>query len=426
MKAACEKLYFFLILCSASGAVSRVFGGFHPMQAGGTNTTAISSGDSDPILFLFSAAIAVATILLSFSSAPSIVATLSRLPTLSILYGFAAASLLWSDDRTTTIRGCVYLGLYLVSAVYLSLRFDNTEILEFIGNTFALLAVASLAGQFLLAPTSDPAPGWTGVFPQKNDLGAAMAIGVSALLVVRKRWTLVRIASLLLCAVLLLLSQSFTSVMATASVVAVMFYLRLQGHMRMFFLTGVTGLSVTLAIALPDLSSIFTGTTGKDLTFTGRTIIWELVMKKILERPLLGYGYGAFWSTQADSINQFTTWKPGQAHNGYLDICLNLGVVGLLTILALVVDGLRRGHRLRGLYQNNAGVWMLVAALLLLIRDFAEASFLDLSITWFVLLVTYLSSWQTEVALHTAAEHAYTHADMQILEVTTEQDCAAA
>ena len=399
MKLAAEKFYFFLILCSVSGAISRVFGGFHAPQAGGMSTTAFSGGDSDPVLFLFSAAIAAATLFVAFGKAPSIVATLTRLPALSALYAFAAISILWSDDRTSTVRGCTYLGLYLISAVCLSMRFDNEEIIRYVGNTIAILALASIAGQFLLAPTSDPAPGWTGIFPQKNDLGAVMAIGFAALLVTRRQWTVLRVVSVVLCAVMLVLSQSFTSILAAASVVATIVFLRFNGHLRALFLTTVVGSGMILAVALTDLSSVFTSTTGKDLTFTGRTLIWDLVIKKIAEHPLLGYGYGAFWSTQSETINQFSTWKPGQAHNGYLDICLNLGVVGLLLTLALIIDGIRRAHNLRKFYRHNAGVWMLIVAVLLLGRDFAEASFLDLSITWFVLLLTYLSTWRTEVAL---------------------------
>ena len=416
MKPAFEKVYFFLVLCSASGAINRVFGGFHAIQAGGSNTTAISSGDSDPILFLFSAAIAAATLLVAFNKTPSILASLSRLPALTSLYGFAILSFLWTEDRTTTVRGCAYLGVYLISAVYLALRFHNTEIIDFLGNTIAMLALASVAGQFLLAPTSDIAPGWTGVFPQKNDLGGAMAIGVAALLVSRKRWTAVRVISLGLCAAMLVLSQSFTSILAAACVAAVMIYLRFTSHLRALFVIIVSGVSALLAIALSDLSTAFTSTTGKDMTFTGRTLIWDLVIKKIAERPLLGYGYGAFWSTQSDTINQFSTWKPGQAHNGYLEICLNLGLTGFLLILALVIDGLRRGHILRKFYMNNAGVWMLAAGVLVLVRNFAEASFMDLSITWFVLLVTYLSTWRTEMALHELNQEAFVHpSDMGML-----------
>jgi exopolysaccharide production protein ExoQ len=402
MKAALEKLYFFLILCSASGAISRIFGGSHAMQAGGTSTTALSGGDSDPVLFLFSAGIAVATCLLAFAKVPSIAAALARLPVLTALYTFAAVSVLWSDDRTSTIRGCAYLGLYLVSAAYLALRFDNEEIIRMVGNTAVLLALMSLAGEFLLPHPPDPAPGWTGVFSQKNDLGAAMAIGRAALIVSRRPWSIFRICSVALCSVMLVLSQAFTSVLAIAAVVFAIVYLRLTRQLRALFLITVVGSVTVLAIALPDQTSAFTNTTGKDLTLTGRTLIWDLVIKKITEHPILGYGYDGFWTTQAESINQFSTWKPGQAHNGYLDICLNIGVAGLLLTLAFLYDGLRRGSRLRKVYRHNAGVWILAACLLLIVRDFAEASFLDLSITWFVVLLTYFSTWRTEFGLTAA------------------------
>ena len=69
---------------------------------------------------------------------------------------------------------------------------------------------------------------------------------------------------------------------------------------------------------------------GKDPTLTGRTDIWGYVIPFIYQRPLLGWGYAAFWSTQdpaAWEIANALRWFSPQAHNGLLEILLSGGLV---------------------------------------------------------------------------------------------------
>jgi O-antigen ligase len=81
-----------------------------------------------------------------------------------------------------------------------------------------------------------------------------------------------------------------------------------------------------------------------DPTLTGRTEIWALVIERIAERPLLGYGWMAFWGAyEANPIAAdvpLTSWISGvflnSGHNGYLDMALEAGLIGLvLSILVM-------------------------------------------------------------------------------------------
>ena len=70
---------------------------------------------------------------------------------------------------------------------------------------------------------------------------------------------------------------------------------------------------------------------GKDPTLTGRTDIWGYVILDIYERPLLGWGYQAFWSTEnpaAYEISDALHWWVPQAHSGMLEILLSVGLTG--------------------------------------------------------------------------------------------------
>jgi O-antigen ligase len=70
---------------------------------------------------------------------------------------------------------------------------------------------------------------------------------------------------------------------------------------------------------------------GKDPTLTGRTLIWSHVMDNISEKPLLGWGYAAFWvpgNPAAAQIAGALNWTAPNAHNGLLEFWLDVGLVG--------------------------------------------------------------------------------------------------
>ena len=68
---------------------------------------------------------------------------------------------------------------------------------------------------------------------------------------------------------------------------------------------------------------------GRDPSLTGRTDLWEAVLP-MTPNPILGAGFESFWLGPRLAVlwEQFA-FKPNQAHNGYIDIYLNLGLVGL-------------------------------------------------------------------------------------------------
>ena len=83
---------------------------------------------------------------------------------------------------------------------------------------------------------------------------------------------------------------------------------------------------------------------GRNATLTGRTDIWVLVMRSIAKRPLLGYGYYAFWQGlkgESGNIIVAAHWFFGYAHNGVLEIWLQLGLVGTALFFVTLVQALR-------------------------------------------------------------------------------------
>ena len=81
---------------------------------------------------------------------------------------------------------------------------------------------------------------------------------------------------------------------------------------------------------------------GRDATFTGRTGLWETLLQEPIN-PLIGVGYASFWL--GERLERFwamyPTSPPIEAHNGYLEVYLNLGLIGVCLLAGVLWRGLR-------------------------------------------------------------------------------------
>jgi O-antigen ligase len=179
---------------------------------------------------------------------------------------------------------------------------------------------------------------WRGAFTDKNDLGmscgAALILGVYAF---RRRLGPRWLSAAVVAAFLVLLagSQSKTPIVVMmAALYAAMIVMALRrrsaaglvvGYVLLVFGLAAGGL---LSIGWQDALKAL----GRDPTFTNRTRIWELALEYIANRPWFGYGFGAFWREQSTDTQIFWTslgFKTPHAHNGWLELALGLGWVGV-------------------------------------------------------------------------------------------------
>ena len=117
---------------------------------------------------------------------------------------------------------------------------------------------------------------------------------------------------------------------------------------------------------------------GKDTTLTGRGDMWPYIFEMIGQKPILGYGYGAFWSgpdTPSFYIWQATGWTPPNSHNGFLDLWLQIGLIGLLIyiygFLAITVP--KSFYWLRTT-RTSEGFWPLVYMTYMLLANISETT----------------------------------------------------
>ncbi|HTY84380.1 MAG TPA: O-antigen ligase family protein [Silvibacterium sp.] len=124
---------------------------------------------------------------------------------------------------------------------------------------------------------------------------------------------------------------------------------------------------------------------GRNSTLTGRTELWRLCLT-LVRNPLVGEGYESFWL--GDRLERMWQYIPGvnQAHNGYLEIYLNLGWVGVILLVAFLIFGYRNITRAVGRHEPAANL-RLALFVVSCIANCTEAGFKMMHPMWFAMLV---------------------------------------
>ncbi|RAM53011.1 MAG: O-antigen ligase family protein [Hapalosiphonaceae cyanobacterium JJU2] len=272
--------------------------------------------------------------------------------TLICLIGVGVFSILWSESPADTVEQVRALVRSTLLGIYLASRYTPREqinLLSWVGgiSIFFCLIVGFVAPSIGTHVINDVVS-WRGIYAHKQHMGRFMGFIASIFLINIldkrcNRW--LALTLLLLSLILIVLSNSKTGlIIFLYPVFAFPIYWIVKQRKNRFFilLIGVLILTIIASLILVNIESIIVNLLGKDIEFNGRTPLWILTIEKGLERPFLGYGYNAFWTTDAcyDVIRKTWLWAekidpktPFQAHNGFIDLFVQLGFVGLLLFI---------------------------------------------------------------------------------------------
>jgi exopolysaccharide production protein ExoQ len=245
---------------------------------------------------------------------------------------------------------------------------------------------------------------WHGITMGKNVLGSFASVYVVLWLhawLSKEAKVVPAFAGIALGVFILVMTRSATSVMSTVfAVIFMLIVLRSPGSLKRYmpYLVGLFA-TLTLVYALAVLRLVpgmeiflqpIVALTGKDLTFTGRTAIWDILNAHIRLRPLLGSGYGAYWAGPTPTSPSFEMitrlyFYPTEGHNGYLDVINDLGWIGGLCLLGYFINYMRQALAMMRFDRYQGGLY-----LTLLFRGFmADMSeshwFLSLSVEFIIM-----------------------------------------
>lgn len=319
------------------------------------------------------------------------------------LVGLAFVSSRWSLEPDVTVRRSIALGMTMLFALYLAAAWRGPVLLRMLCWAFLLMGVASLGIVFAwpeMGVHQDVNAGtWRGVWTEKNQTGMMMFTAILAALSLlvsgaRGRW--LPVATIAVSLVVLLGSQSKTSLLCLfvgAGLIVGFHALRKAGPIGAVVLVwlGVIGAGSAIAFFLLSPETLF-ALLGKDPTLTGRTEIWDSLLRRSAEQPWKGYGYAAFWgkeSMPANWVRLETDWAVPSAHQSWLEVLIQLGRIGVILVAAvyalaavltaarLPTLGVREGY-FGAAYLAAFGVLTLSESVMMLHHNFAWALFVAL------------------------------------------------
>jgi exopolysaccharide production protein ExoQ len=286
-------------------------------------------------------------------NARRVIAQALQMRMLTLLALFTICSALWSQDPfRSAYNGAFYL-IETLFAFYLVLRFDPEEILSIMMMAGVSISVLSLIMVFLFPrfgvnQSARDGLAWIGLFTDRTLTGKCMLYLLSPAIIFRRR----SLNNRHMIYILLMSIMVFMAHAATARVILLL-YIALMASMSVSRKFGrrssllIVGLVLAAGALIALVGAQFLprvlGALGRNATLSGRTEIWNLVVGSIAKRPLLGYGYYSFWQgLKGESANIIVGahWMFGYAHNGILEICLQLGLVGTALFFVTLVQAI--------------------------------------------------------------------------------------
>ena len=323
------------------------------------------------------------------------------------LIGVCALSSFWSLDPDTTARRVFALVATTIFGLYLASRYTLKEQLNLCAYMFGISAVMCFLfviflPQYGLGNDVDGA-GWRGIYPSKNVLGETFVLSAAifffqAMTNQENRW--VSWLGYVTSGVLIFFSKSTTSIVnfiiITAAVIIYYRILHLKYKVMIPILTFISTIAIAFYTWFISEADTILGSVGKDTTLTGRSEIWSAVLEMIAKKPLLGYGYGAFWienNSESTIVQQTIQWNAPNAHNGFLDLWLELGLLGFSVFLIGFVINLLKAIYLIRWNQTSESLWLLVYFTVIILSNLAETTFLEQnSLQWILYVSAILSN----------------------------------
>lgn len=364
------------------------------------------SGGSNPINSVAMTLILASTCVLIYRDRASVMPLILRGSCLSGLMIWSLFSALWSVVPLLTLRRELSLATCILYAHYAVARMSMKTIVRRLAMTILITAIAStfvaLAIPKIGVMTDLYQGSWNGVFPHKNVLGGVMVAGVNAfgwMFAQENRLRRRALYALIIAyfVFLMVMSESFTALIACfilGTIALALWARRLPPAARMWcyylLLVCSAGIGALLTTSLTEVLATF----GRDPSLTGRLPLWEILAKLIAHRPLLGYGYSAFWSIDnpyAQYVWSAVEWDAPEAHNGYIDLLLQVGVPGLalaLWPLVAVVRGSFRSYCVAGAEWSS---FAFTYAALIALTNFSESSLFNAGLTSVLLPACYLA-----------------------------------
>jgi exopolysaccharide production protein ExoQ len=318
---------------------------------------------------------------------------------LCLLVMLTIVSASWSQDMTATLHHSVALLGTTLFGIDMAVHYSTGDQLRLAGTVLGSVIILSILTEIFLPgflPHAAGASFWQGAFGQKNTFGKIVVLASAAFLSrprQSKRDIRIIVTLITIMIALVVASQSAS---ALVELVALVLISGTFGALRWKRSKLAIAAFIVLIIAIPtaylalnNLAAV-TAVLGREATLTGRTVLWRLTLESIARQPYLGHGYGVFWefsSQEATRIRSLIGWDAPSAHDGYLGLLLDVGILGLLLfVVAYFVTARRAIHRFRMGLQDQM-LWPLLLLVEVFLCQLTETSVVSPNSIYWILFV---------------------------------------
>lgn len=335
-------------------------------------------------------------------------------PLLIVATVFISLSFFWSFAPSESLKGGIFATLNMLFAVYLAGRYTLKQQVKMLG--YVLLTIAVLNFVFVYAfpqygiMGGSVHPGaWRGVFTHKNGAGRIMVLACGVMFTMfnevnDKYQKLMYAVGFILAIIMIDKSSSGGALVNSFFILTITIIVQVfKSESRKLYLALIflTSSAIFIALAYVPLMTFALGLLGKDPTLTGRTDIWEYIFTMIGRRPALGYGVGGFWQGEQGAslyVIQRAGWLVPDAHQGFLDTALQVGLIGTSMVSLVLWQTLLRGLARVRLFKTWVSSWPAVYMLYISLVNMSESSLLaPNSIFWILICsVSLTMSFETK------------------------------
>ncbi|MBA2678162.1 MAG: O-antigen ligase family protein [Ktedonobacteraceae bacterium] len=335
---------------------------------------------------------------------------------LTIFLLYCLASIIWSDFQLVALKRWIkVLGHPIMALVVLTELYPKQALIRLMKRCGFVVIPVSILFLKYYPQWGRGFDSWTGaavnmgITTNKNALGCdCMLLGFFFFWYLIQAWKMpksrVRREELLLSAGflfmiwwLLSMAHSSTSLVSLLIGVSMVLFVGLRIVNKRFIGTYLVAgvLCVIVAEATFGVYAHTLQLLGKDPTLTDRTLLWHDLLNMDIN-PIFGTGFESFWlGDRLQKLWATRWWHPNEAHNGYLETYINLGLLGLFLLLGTLIATFWKSRRelLRNFEFGRFRLGLLIA---IIFYNWTEASFKALSLVWFVFYLIALDYPQPE------------------------------
>ncbi len=284
---------------------------------------------------------------------------------LSLFILLCLLSAIWSDHSFISIKRSFQLLVMFMVIVEALLNLDPKTLLKQFKIVVSIYLFFNLFACLSIPAAIDPIYGtWRGMEVQKNWLAQNSLYCLLSSIVFfnldKTRYAKYYDAILFLVSILIIYkahSSTMLIIIVIISFTGLMFKIESifsklkigRSFLGLTFLF-ILSFSIVFLIFSSEIFSLIPGYFGKDLTLSGRVDIWKFAWDDIEKKLLLGYGFATYWIMGSSRIEIFASYFEGfmvnEAHNGYLEIILQLGFVGFIFFLFPLIAYIYRMFKL--------------------------------------------------------------------------------